>query len=263
MTKPDNRKRFELLGWFSSPLGYALPVVPAQDKTQLSDKRVNMPKASKKIIVKALVAAGIVLLLSGVLLTAVVNQLKPSGFSSNIGGISWVVLGLVSMGVVSFGLARVRLSHARVRVIFVAFLVVGIVAPTAFAIVYLLPGQVSGTSVSRPIVVGNIVVPLGAGNGTLTLEVTNVSANTNSITAMTFSNQGLENVTTISTVGNLVLKYQGIPVSTSNPLPPGENASGSLNVSNLAAGVAYEMQIVASFGNGSQVVQTVSITSQL
>jgi hypothetical protein len=80
----------------------------------------------------------------------------------------------------------------------------------------------------------------------------------------------LNPVTAISVVSSpnlpqatsLTFDYKGAIVSTSNPIPVGQVAYGSLSVDNLTAGASYEMTISIVVQNGGQQVQTLSLEAQ-
>jgi len=110
---------------------------------------------------------------------------------------------------------------------------------------------------------GSINVAPISGDGTVTTQVRDTSGL--SITSITLSNSGLPNDSTIPTIGNLVLLYQGSPVSPGNPLPAGAAASGTLQASdliaNLTTGAMYSMDVNAIFSNGSHLEQTLSVAA--
>jgi hypothetical protein len=110
---------------------------------------------------------------------------------------------------------------------------------------------------------GTIDVPQGKGNGTLTVQIHDDSINNVSITAVIFPNLGFENATTINNTGSLVLTIHGSPVSTANPLLPGQSATGSTDVVDMTASVTYQINMVITFGNGTQEVEGLPITAQL
>jgi hypothetical protein len=110
---------------------------------------------------------------------------------------------------------------------------------------------------------GTIDVPLGIGNGTLTVEIHDDGVNNDSITAVIFPSLGFENATSIPNSASLVLMLHGSPVSSQNPVLPGESAAGSISVVNMTAGTAYQINVVITFGNGSQEVEGLPIAAQL
>lgn len=124
----------------------------------------------------------------------------------------------------------------------------------------LLSGQVgqigaSGTS-GLALVAGTLTVPLGSGNGTLTVQVRDPSTASSPVTGITFSSP-------ISNVHSLVLMYQGQPVSPSNPLSLGDTACNSIGVENVTAGDAYTVGVNLTLLGGSRQYEVFSMTAQL
>lgn len=174
----------------------------------------------------------------------------------------WVLATLIILGAVSFGLSLTRLQGRRLKTIGLVFLAVAIATPVLFAAALVLPVQVGTTCCSSTTLGASINVPFGTGNGTVSIQLTESSGSTYPVTAVSFADQSLASVNPVPGIGSLVLSYQGKPLSADNPLPPGGTASGSVEVPNLKAGVAYEIEITTNLGNGSQEVQTISVTAQ-
>lgn len=121
---------------------------------------------------------------------------------------------------------------------------------------------------------GSIVVPRGTENGTLTVNLAdNIisegdAINTFSITGVTprtlSSSTVADNITstTSASIAGLVLTRQGEPISPTTPLPPGESATGSISVTNVTAGVTYEVNVDITFSGGTSLSAYLAITAQ-
>ncbi len=223
---------------------------------------------------KLLTATGIALFLSGAIAAVWTLGLNPSDFTSNILDpiVLLMVFGTVILGFVSLGLARMQIPRPRVKVIAVVFLIVALSVPTAFLYAAAQPSAVgclcTGTGPGF-YVSPTLDVPLGTGNGTLTVEVQNDKSNGVLITAVMFtnlmigSNSGVDNGTTIDAISGLVVMNNGRPVSSANPMLPGDAATGSISVTNVTAGATYQLNTVLTFGNGGQEHETLSVTAQI
>jgi multidrug transporter EmrE-like cation transporter len=222
---------------------------------------------------KLLTATGVVLFLSGLLAVLWTYSLNPSDFKSDIVDpiILLMVFGTIALGFVSLGLTRMPVQRSRVRVVAVAFVIIALSVPATFlyaqetsAVGCLCVGTSPGYYVSPA-----LYVPLGTGNGTLTVDVQNDKANDISITAVTFttlmvgSSSGADNGTTIDAISGLVVMNDGKPVSSANPIRPGDAAVGSISVANVTGGVNYQLSAVITFGNGGQEHETLSLTAQI
>jgi hypothetical protein len=216
---------------------------------------------------KLLTAVGIALLLSGLSAVAWTYELNPSDFTFNVFVplVLLMVLGTVILSIVSFALARIPLQRVHARVMAILFLIVAFSVPATFYYAQetsLVGCLCSGTGGPSLVTTGSISVPTGAGNGTLSVQVRNNGPDDASITALDLTNQGLTNTTTIPNVSSIALLYQGEPVSTTNPLPFGATAAGSLQISNATAGITYEMTVHGTFVNDGSSTEAFSISAQ-
>ena len=213
------------------------------------------------------------LFLSGLLAVVWTYSVNPSDFDSNIFNpiILLMVFGTVALGFVSLGLARTPIPRRRMRLIAVAFVIIALSVPATFlyasqtsVIGCLCTGTGPGYYVSA-----TLDVPLGTGKGTLTVEVHNDKSNDISITAATLttltlpSSSGADNSTIIDAISGLVMMNNGRPVSSANPILPGDIAIGSISVVNVTAGAVYLLNPVLTFGNGGQAQETLSISAQI
>ena len=174
--------------------------------------------------------------------------------------ISQAAIGVFLLAAISFLLAGRRLTRGQGVVAAVTLLAFGI----GFVLIGSFTTGLVGSLGPLPFAAsGSINAAPVSGDGTVTIQVRDTSGL--SITSITLSNSGLPNASTIPTIGNLVLLYQGRSVSSGNPLPAGATASGTLQASdliaNLMTGAMYSMDVNAIFSNGSHLEQTLSVTA--
>jgi hypothetical protein len=216
---------------------------------------------------KLLTGVGIALILSCLFAVTWTYELNPSDFSNNIFNpvVLLMVLATAILSITSFSLTRIHLKQIHTRVIAAVFLIVALSVPGIFYYANetsYVGCLCSGTNGPPMLISASIVVPTGSGNGTLSVQIRDDNSEGASITAVSFTNERLNNVTTIPNINSLELTYQGRPVSATNPLPIGATAAGSLDVSNIAGGIIYNIGIEGTFQNGGYSFQEYSLTAQ-
>jgi hypothetical protein len=105
-------------------------------------------------------------------------------------------------------------------------------------------------------VTGQLTIPSGSGRGTLSIEMMNTA--NSPITSVS-----VVVPSSLCTGCSLTMKYNGLPISSSNPLPIGSTASGIVSTTSGSTGTTYSITATILFQGGGQQVQTVDITALL
>jgi len=108
-----------------------------------------------------------------------------------------------------------------------------------------------GNNGGAPLITGNITITSGS-QGLITLEfrtVGTLGTSSPSITNITLVNADQANGTGLSNIIGFQFKYNGSPVSATNPLPWDKTATGSIVVANISAGSTYQFVCYYTLSN--------------
>jgi hypothetical protein len=189
---------------------------------------------------RALTAAGILLLIIAVLLVSFF-QIVDDSLPSLVVLISLVVFCLAGL---SFGVSRINPKHGyAIAAILVLIGAVVVTGPVLYAETHSVVGCLGpcGDNGGTPIISGTIIVTPGSHNGTLTLELGTIGTNSPFITNITIGSTLSDYGRMLSNVSGFEFMYQGQPVSATNRLPWNQTASGSIEVTNVIVGAAYDI----------------------
>jgi hypothetical protein len=215
---------------------------------------------------RLLIVAGAALLLGSASLYIWGFESNSSSFFSSfiLAPIGLADLGLLVLAAASFVLTRSSLSRAHGRSIAVAFLAIG--ALFAFTGAISTTGAVAclgpcGNNRGLPLIEGTITVTPGSNDGTLVLQFQGISNDARSFTNITLTDQLGGGAATFSNTSSFDFMYQGSPVSTANPLPSNQTATGSMRVANATVGVTYVLEVTSISQDNYHTVQPVDITA--
>jgi hypothetical protein len=96
----------------------------------------------------------------------------------------------------------------------------------------------------------------------LTLQILNMAMDSAPITAITLSDQGVGNSSTIPGAKDIQFTYQGVVVDPGNPLPYRATATGSIYVGNVTAGISYSTNVTAAYQDAAEQTAIVSMVAQ-
>lgn len=211
---------------------------------------------------KLLLVVGVLLLGGSLFVAASVYSVNPPYFQSNFQyPITWgSTFGLAALGVLSILLAAANTPRSYARPLGVALLIVAVLVPSFFAYeIYVAPPIIGCLGCTGPeylVILSGSIAQSPSGSWNLTVWAKNDASGPVTMISVT-------NSSTLPQSTTLVFDYNGAAVSSSNPLPLGYTAVGSMQLQNLTVGNTYAMTVSTSVqGSGEFGPQTLVMTAQ-